>query len=343
MWNFDTPKPLDTPKPRTPDVVNEKQTPDPSVEKLTEKSSTAIAPHVINLALQEAVKYLKEKRWEMVTWIDFNNVPEATRFNTSRNQYKLDLANPAVKALFDKCVSDDYTDVNKFLKSKWFTIQLDKGDPGSLYIAATFKHQVDWNPDGKPVWSGTLWFKEDRNDQIKSIKMPQEKVNIHNITIEWKERMIYEVTGANWDKVYMMDETANNRNISPFGLENLVKSIDKNINISQGKASDKEFHFPQIKYNKSQDLTWLIGTGVNVKDGQWYQIKQAKVETELELSPEGAKASAAAAVEVKTRGMIIPPPSYSISWPLITWMKKGDVITFAWRMWRDNMVSAKKE
>lgn len=330
---------LKTPLAR-PDKRLEWSSVDSSVEKLTEKNSTAIAPHVINLAIQEAIKHLKDKRGEEVTGIDFKDTPEAARFDASRDQYRLDLTNPSVHSLYDKCISDNFQDVNKFLASKWFNIRLQQGEPGSLYIAATFKHKIDWNNDWSPLGSGELPFKDNWQDQIKSVKMPKDRVSKFNVSTEWQNREVYAVKGANWDIVYMMNETSYNRNISQYGLDRLVRSIDNTISQSWWSQSDKDLHFPQIKYDKSQDLQWLIGTGVDVKNGPWYKIAQAKMQTQFELSPTWAQASAAVAMEARTRGL--GSPVDSISWPFITWMKKGWVITFVGRMGRESMISVEK-
>lgn len=308
---------------------------DTSIETLDLKKSTALAPHVVNLALRELVDHLR-KKWMTVTNIAFNNVPEAKRFNDARNQYKLDLDNnPDVRKLFDQCSSSDVEEVNAFLKRKWFNIELKKDAAGSVYFAATFQQIAEWNQWGFPLIDGSVGFMEKKDDQIKTIEIPKKMVKVY----DYSGSPVYEVTTASWDRMYIM-KSAWVKKISQYGLDAEIRSIDSKIQWTTGKQ-DVWLTLPQIQYENMQSIDWLIWTGIDVKWNDGYTISQAQMQTKLNITPVWFEASAWAAWAARPRS-IGGGRNDLIDSPFMLWIKKGDVITFVGRMWRESMISIDK-
>jgi hypothetical protein len=319
---------------RTKQVLDKKApTLDTSIETLDPKKSIALAPHVINLAFRELADYLRWK-WKTVTNITFNDVPEANRFKDAREKYKIDLKNnPEVRKLFDVSSSDDVAEVNAFLKKKWFTIELKEDAVGSIYFAATFQQIAEWNQWGFPLIDGSVGFMEKKDDQIKTIEIPKRMVKV----FDYSGTPVYEVTTASWDRMYVM-KSAWVKKISQYGLDAEIRSIDSKLQWTAGRQ-DTWLILPQIQYENTQSIDWLIWTGIDVKWSDGYTISQAQMQTKLNITPAWFEASAWAAWAARPRG--IGGKSDTIDSPFMMWIKKGEVITFVGRMWRESMISEK--
>jgi hypothetical protein len=319
----------------TPQATIDKKPPtlDTSIETLGIKESTALSPHVINVAMRALIDYLKQK-WIQVTNVAFRDVPEAQRFNAMRNQYKIDLENnPEVKQLFDQIASMDVKEVNEFLKKKGFNIELKRDENGSIYFAGTFEQKWDWQKWGTPLLDGNVAFMESREDLIKSINIPKWMIQVFS----HKGENVYEITTANGDKMYIMKAWGVQR-ISKYWLDGEIRQIDKEIISKGGSPAQKWLVLPQIRYDKSEKLDWLIGTGIDVKWEEWYRISQAQMQTKLNITPTWFEASAGAAGAARPRSLSM---NDTIDSPFALWIKKGNVITFVGRMWRESMISDK--
>jgi|GEM_PF-788528 hypothetical protein len=191
--------------------------------------------------------------------------------------------------------------VNEFLKQQGFDIQLkDQKDPTSLYLAGTLKVTDDWSAkarqmvanDGKSYDSvqklGTVFT-------VDGVRMAE----IHNNP----EKGI---------KVYAIPMP---ENLSGYEVNQRAETLLRNMSNKMvgGGAQDIKnnalIEFPMVDMNSQQDITGLIGLGTDVNaTGRDLYIKQAKMQTIVQMDESGFLAKQAAAFGMVARSAQIDPP-----------------------------------
>lgn len=191
--------------------------------------------------------------------------------------------------------------VNEFLKQQGFDIQLkDQKDPTSLYLAGTLKVTDDWSAkarqmvasDGKTYDSvqkrGTVFT-------VDGVRMAE----IHNNP----EKGI---------KVYAIPMP---ENLSGYEVNQRAEALLRNMSnkIVGGGAQDIKnnalIEFPMVDMNSQQDIAGLIGLGTDVNaTGKDLYIKQAKMQTIIQMDESGFLAKQAAAFGMVSRSAQIDPP-----------------------------------
>lgn len=94
-----------------------------------------------------------------------------------------------------------------------------------------------------------------------------------------------------------------------------------------------------VDFEKSGDITEIIGAETSGEDGMPAIVSQAKYQHRLRMNEVGARAEAAAAIAT-TRGIDRSKP-VEINGPFIVWFEKDGVITFSARISEEHMKAPK--
>lgn len=297
--------------------------PKDSMERtLWPKDSMASSPHTFHNALIAALEFIKrtEGKGAQVT-VDMES-PEATRWKSEAARLKTELADPAVKSLFDSRAADNAAEINKYLSSKWFSITLRENGKW-LYVASVFKQQVEWSEKGKKV---PLNYMDDPNRPIEWVEMNKGWVTKYKSG----NSDVFELQTRNGDRVYLMP--SGNVSTTPIDLYQRIRQIHEG---KSGWAPGNDLRFPKVSLDEKWSIDWIVGAQV------WsYTVNQAEYQNKLQMDENGAVAEAAVAMWM-TRSISMPrvdtinSPFYV--WFVRKWNDGKDVITFAARIGENAM------
>jgi len=214
----------------------------------------------------------------------------------------------------------DIAKVNKWILSQGFDIQLRR--PGEFAVAAVMKLLLTWMSKGEKTKIGqTHNFNGYKGAALKSGYTVYMDKLIHKY-------FVLKIECRNGDTAYFsMWDTALETDSELFVAINRLKDIWKK------QYSDK-VSFPCIKFDKKEELSWLIGMKVNSDT----YIAECKAQTKLDIDEEGAKIETInAAVMVKGSSS---ETHHIINKPFLFWVeRKGhSVPMFAALLCRDTWV-----
>lgn len=293
-----------------------------SAEKMGTEGSVTNAPHTVAGALHATEKFLgKDRQWSFPS--------EGQAFSDRLPRLIQEL--PALQDIMkDEAQMGGVDKVNRFLKKNGFSIQLqDSGSPFDIYAASVLDMNVRWEDPGEV----TTVRLEDSQREVPAVSMK-------NV------RSFYEVPGHNQPIVELKTNTQGERvfmteydQLIPEDVTSLTSIVE---GFSRNKVWQSEYKgitFPMVDFERSGDITEIIGAETNGKDGMPAIIKQAKFQHRLRMNEVGARAEAAAAIAT-ARGIDMSQP-VQIDGPFIVWFEKDGVITFSARISEGHMKAPK--
>lgn len=217
--------------------------------------------------------------------------------------------------------------MNKFLRSKGFSIQLKNQWWEWLYVASVFKQQVEWAEKWKKI---PMNFMDDSSKPIEWVEMKKNWVTKY---ADW-DSAIYELLTKNGDKVFLMP--SGNLKTTPIDLYQRIRTIHE----SKGSWLPwNTLQFPKVNLDEKGSIEWVIWAKVGE-----YTVNQAEYQNKLQMDENGAIAEAA--VALATTRWISFSKVDTINWPFYVWFVKPgpngkDVITFAARIGENAMIKVK--
>lgn len=193
--------------------------------------------------------------------------------------------------LMDAIASWDVSVVNKFLRDRGFTIQLNELPDNTFAAAAVLDLLVEWVVRG----TATTFMSETTGQQYPAVRLEKTGLSFFNGP---SGPAVMIPTNRSADKVLMMAQ----QSVSPgvFGLmddaRRLLRAVDSDYLDTFGGLV-----FPMVKVRQQVDIGWLLGLRTIGDDGRPAVISQALQENRLRMNEVGAHAQSATAVAV-TRG-----------------------------------------
>jgi|GEM_PF-3498152 len=343
----------------------EKETADKILNQVIEKQkppkSIVFTPQPISASLVEAQNYLDEKFKNF-----WNNTPSmlcvqgyhefASNNETQKmflSTYFADRFNAHLKDFTPEELktkaSDKCNDVNDFLKTNGFEIQLKQGSMDAFYIAAILNVATTWQKEGIDYYVD--WYR-DRCDVIypgdmlteyyKAVKLSYDKPFKLYSTKEHPYEIIEIPTQSN-DIVYMTLSDGSNLPTNDFALAKKIQQLAKNKKIT---ASTSEAIFPQISLTDTKSLDWLVSLDCLAKtittpfgiDGDIHnhpdiatnkvsEISQALQETHFSMDTKGTKVRSACALTF-TKCFYAKSHPFVIEKPFYLWIERNGEIYF---------------
>lgn len=228
-------------------------------------------------------------------------------------------------------ISADIGEVNRFLKSKGFDIQLSPYStphPKNRAIASVLDILLKWKV------KGTESQIEVNTREYPAIFMPTNK--------SCRVRMYHSqevaiIKAENNDTVYLMMASENQALPKDFALVEYLKNIDEK-NLTWG-GDYQDVLFPMVDINDKPDISWLIGlqfpmANLLFQSNVDFEITQALQQTKFQMNEEGAAAQSAVAIAIEVRSVSINPPQRKhlvIDKPFYVWIKRDgiDIPVFA--------------
>jgi hypothetical protein len=209
--------------------------------------------------------------------------------------------------------SRDHTEVNAWLKSRGFNIEMPPG--GDLYLASILDLLVKWLYRGidSPVSGG---FKGVKLDARTAEVIYEERWPRHQYAVKIGTQggdtaymfLPHTVPKTEWEVIEMIGE-----------VSNMLKSRNSRIGVSR---SYEGVIFPQVQIDTQPDVSWMEDMSAGGNDGKPLLVAYCKEQVKLRLDLEGASVKAAAAMVV-TRG--IGPTPFVIDKPFLFWIERRGV------------------
>lgn len=252
---------------------------------------------------------------------------------------------PALAELIESRASTNVGEINQFLKSKGFNIQLrDLGGSG-VYVASTFKQEVEWQRPGKET---TIQLRESEKE-VPGVAMKNVQKYPYRLP-DGTATTIYLIKATNGDTVGLMPYNGHvqkgsllkfsNEVVAPAAaaagkalstVERARAELNDTDVRNDGAAMDAmqdsglkvadTLEFPMVDLNEKVNLSWLQGASIGGT-----VIRQAVAEFQLQMDEKGAVAKAAVGLG-GTRGL--PPPAETIDGPMVVWFERNGVVTFS--------------
>ncbi|MFK7969706.1 MAG: hypothetical protein AB8F95_05030 [Bacteroidia bacterium] len=222
--------------------------------------------------------------------------------------------------------------INRFLKKKGFSIRLDEmDDPLGIACAAVIDILVNWKSKGKK----------------KKIKLKKSKNIVPGVQLEDVEylsspdhpRDIAQLMTQSDVNVFVTEDFSDGFD-SPFDLLTKIESLN-NTKALMEDHNYSNAYLPMVDLSHEKKPKWLIGTTTQPPgEPTPFYINKAKSQHILRLNEEGAKAKAAAAIEVLNLswdGPLVPRKPYIINTPYLIWFELDDMVLFCARVDEDVM------
>ncbi len=210
-------------------------------------------------------------------------------------------------------VSDDVAEVNDFLKSHHFSIQLRPEDSPSLYLASVFNIHLNWVAQldalGLTALDGNEYrFVENRGDFVYW----------YNPSVY--KHPVFRIIANNGDEVYLTKADAPRSNFDLYcHIDETFDQITKN---RHNNVVDGVLFFPCVELREScQQVKWIS----NLAIGEYF-IRQAMQQTVFSLDEKGARAKSSFAAAT-LKGIVLNNDvfSYVIDEPFYVWIKRKNV------------------
>lgn len=227
------------------------------------------------------------------------------------------------------CASSDFDEVNNFLKSKGFDIQLDtsKGKTGDLAVASILDIALKWKVPGEKSW---IMFSRDISGRKPSPKgngiLPGGCIVLdeypavsmksgYTIRKTSDKQYILAVEAENGDIVYM---TLADKPLQSFDLLAKIQSLSSKT-YKDVTNNYSQILFPMVDIDQKVDISWLIG--LSDSSGNW-SILDALQQTRFQMNEKGAAVQSAVAIHVTYRSISTPKPVFEIDKPFYLWIER---------------------
>ena len=275
------------------------------------EGSKANAPHVVADALRASEEFLgKDRNWTFPA--------DGKLFEKALPSLKAQLPEIA-DVLESKAQQGGLNEVNKFLRDKGFTIQLE-GNMGPFDIAAAsiLDMNVRWKEKGTAV---TLTLSDTQKSvdavSMAAVKEVYKSPDAANPIIEVETNTGDQVFMTKYEGEIPKDSTS---------LFRLVTKISRGKQVAEGY---KGARFPMVDFNDSGDIKELLGARTTAADGDPAEISQAIYQHRLRMNEVGARAQAAAAVLMSKGIDFNAPRPVVIDGSFLVWFERNGVIPFS--------------
>lgn len=215
---------------------------------------------------------------------------------------------------------------------------------GGVYVASTFKQEVEWTRPGKET-SITL---RDSEKEVPGVSMKSVQAYEHRLPDGTTVR-VYMLKTKNGDIVSLMPYRGNVRKESLLGFSKDVvepvataarnerkrfdearKEYNSRVDVDEATRDAvlnsrlkpvEELRFPMVDLDEKADLSWLQGARMGD-----VVIREAKAQFQLQMDEKGAVAKAAVGLGTLRGGG--PRPDI-IDGPMIVWFERDGVVTFS--------------
>lgn len=210
--------------------------------------------------------------------------------------------------------SSDADALNKFLRDKGFSIQLQAFDENEFGVVSILDLLVQWLNTG----TVTAIHTNGTDRKFPGVRIGGgEGVSFYSAPPH--EHPIACLATQSSDLVYMtmLDDPP-----EEFAL------VAKAEELSREKKYSFEFDglvFPMVSLDQVVNIGWLIDMHTVRSDGRRAEISQALQQTKLRMNEVGARAESAAAIGVRSLGA--PPPDHIIDQPFLIWIERPDLVT----------------
>ncbi len=196
--------------------------------------------------------------------------------------------------------SRDYNEINGFLKSKGFDIQLNPFYPPDFGVASVLKLAMEWLVKGEATTIHK--YGHSGMDQFPAVLMKKNGTDFYEAP-DFKNPIVAIKTKTE-DVVYltMVDKPLLETDLRPMAR---VMLATKNPSFENYLG----VVFPMIDLDTQPDISWLCGMNTNGDDGAPGIISQAKQQTRFKMDELGATVESAVAMAVM-RGL--GGPTYHI-------------------------------
>lgn len=211
--------------------------------------------------------------------------------------------------------SKDIDEVNTFLKTKGFDIQLDKNkaNPNDVAVASILDIALKWKIPGEKSWITVL------GDGFGNYLCPAElypavRMNsAYSIRKSSNEKIVIAIDTENGDTVYI---SLAEKSLKGFELFNEIRSLSSQ-NYKDVTTNFSGILFPMIDINQQVDISWLRGL-----DSSMYFIAQALQQTRFQMDEKGAAVQSAVAVHAVYKSIQTPKPILEINQPFYLWIER---------------------
>ncbi|MBI2124267.1 hypothetical protein HYT92_00595, partial [Candidatus Pacearchaeota archaeon] len=199
--------------------------------------------------------------------------------------------------------------INKFLKERGFSIQLQPFDSLTFGVASVLDVLVEWLNKG----------------DVTSIK--KGGVTYPAVRIESKHADFFEISTHKNPIVCLHTKSGDLVHMTildnaPDGFDMVEKAQE--LFKGEERYNFSSVVFPMVSLNQDVDISWLIGLRTKGADGQPAVITQALQQTKLRMNEEGARAQSAVAIAV-FRGGFSPEKQYVIDKPFLFWITRPGI------------------
>lgn len=216
-------------------------------------------------------------------------------------------------------ISPDVEEVNQFLKTKGFDIQLvpfNNQAPKNRAIASVLDILLKWKVKGT---ESTITAD---SQAYPAIFMPtNESCRVQT----YKSNKVASIKAENGDTVHLMQAPTDKPLLKDFALVEYLRNINEH-NLED--ANDYEdVLFPMVDINEKVNLDWLLHLEFPVSYDEVYEISQALQQTKFQMNEEGAAAQSAVAIAVTIKTFIdsIPRKHLIIDKPFYVWIVREGV------------------
>lgn len=238
--------------------------------------------------------------------------------NDKSNRFLKDVFTPTrgeVRSIpeIQSVASRSYEEINSFLRSRGFGIQLDPFQSPDFGVASVLELLLEWETKGEKT---TLRNAE--NQSFPAVQMSSRVVTFRQIGLNEHPAVL--IPTKSGDEVYLvmegglLDQFAGN--LREIGLH-----------ILQSAGEQREHHerfvgvmFPMVDLDVRADISWLLGTKTLGDDNFPAIISQALQQTKFAMDDLGALVKSAVAIAV-TRS-ISDPPIHRINQPFFVVVKR---------------------
>lgn len=258
------------------------------------KSRTAVSSSIV-AALVKAEKILGSDRvW---TGVNSDQNDFLKIFESSRREVP---AMPEIESL----ASWKAEDINEFLKSRGFDIQLDPFGSDIFGIAAVLKMLMMWKYPGIKT--------EIRCADAKTYPAAALEDGLGYFQSQLVPNPVVAIATESGDVVYLtrLDEGQT----GPLGLLHQAQEIVQSL---RPKYDWGNLIFPMVDLNVQEDVTWLLNMETKMDSGRKAWLSQALQQNKLKMNHIGALAESAFAGAVTTEMFIMPKPSLMIDGPFL--------------------------
>ncbi|MCH7604459.1 hypothetical protein IID24_00455 [Patescibacteria group bacterium] len=209
--------------------------------------------------------------------------------------------------------SSDAATLNRFLREKGFSIELDPFGDNEFGVVSILDLLVRWLNTGtvKSIHANGT------GREFPGVRIGGEDVSFYSAPPH--EHPIAGLVTKSPDMVYMtmLDDPP-----EEFAL------VAKAEELSHEKKFSFEFGglvFPMVSLDQMVNIGWLIKMATIRSDDRPAEISQALQQTKLRMNEVGARAESAAAVGVVTLGG--PMPDHTIDQPFLIWIERPGLVT----------------